>query len=59
MKEKILAVAVTLFASAMILAGNYSAQADDGAIPITTTTIPIIVVTIVSPFSNSFRARLC
>ena len=29
MKKKILAVAVTLFASAMILAGNYSAQADD------------------------------
>ncbi len=29
MKKKILAVAVTLFVSAMILAGNYSAQADD------------------------------
>ena len=29
MKKKILAVAVTLFASAMILAGTYSAQADD------------------------------
>jgi hypothetical protein len=28
-KKKSLAVAVTLFASAMILAGNYAAQADD------------------------------